>query len=129
MLNILKINLKKNQTTNKVTFLSKSKAYRKDVLLTNEQCKFIEEHLLGCCNKSALVGKAVRYAQEQSNGKTPLIPKIQVNRQTLSSKKVTVRLDNNLVNFLEEIVHQNHISYSGALRYLLQSYISRASGE
>ena len=121
--------LLKKSSNNTQKLASKSKAYRKDVLLTNEQCKFIEEHWLGCCNKSALVGKAVRYAQEQSNGKTPLIQNFQVNRQTLSSKKVTVRLDNKLANFLEEIVHQNHISYSGALRYFLQNYILRTSGE
>lgn len=121
--------LLKKSSNNTQKLASKSKAYRKDVRLTTEQWRFIEKHWHGCCNKSALVGKAVRYAQEQSNGKTPLIPKIQVNRQTLSSIKVTVRLDNNLVKFLEEIVHQNHISYSGALRYLLQSYILRTSGE
>lgn len=121
--------LLKKSTSNIQKLASEFKVYRKDVRLTTEQCKFIEEHWLGCCNKSALVGKAVRYAQEQSNGKTPLIQNFQVNRQTLSSIKVTVRLDNKLAEFLEDIVHQNHISYSGALRYFLQNYILRTSGE
>lgn len=120
--------LLKKSSNNTQKLASKSKVYRKDVRLTTEQWQFIEKHWLGCCNKSALVGKAVRYAQEQSKGKTPLIQNFQVNRQTLSSIEVTVRLDKKLVKFLEETAHQNHISYSGALRYFLQNYISRTSG-